>query len=911
MLNVTAPYTGTVTTIGEGSIGLYATGSGSTEEGTVASSISVTNLTISTQNLGDYSIPTYARQGGQITVTGGSATSVGDSSFGAAVVGGGTINLTGTTILTTGDGSAGMIINGAGGVINATDVSITTHGNVDTSLSNYADGAYNGPFGDTYPTGGTLTITNSTITTTGAYASGVVTAGGGTTTTINGSSITTMETDAFGVASFSGGSTSLSGGSVTTSGGGAIGLYASGTGSTIMASGVAVTTSGPDANGVQADTGGAVTLNGGSVTTSGIGSNGLWVGAGSTIAATNVAVTTSGGVDASTGIYSVGVFAWEGGSATFSGGSITTSGASADAVASDGAGSSITLSGGTTILTTGMGSAGLVVVGSGASLTATDVSITTHGNVDSSDGFIAYGAYNGSFSTFPTGGVMTLTDTTITTTGTGAIGVETNSGGVTNISGGAVSTAGQDAHALFVTGAGSTAALSGASTFVTQGNGAIGIYATLGGVVSATGGAVTITTAGGISSATGLGAYGVNADGAGSQINLAAATITTSGAGATALYASDAAGSGAAGSITATGTLTVKTTNAAAVAVGLQGNGASVLATGGGSIVSAGTAIAFMGGTNQIATFDNFSINNQTGDLIFADLSFATINFNNTVANAGTNSLLNATNGSVVTFNASASTLTGAIQTDSTSTTNVNFTNGTTWTMTGSSTVTNLKVTNSAIVFAPPDSGAGFKTLTVTNYVGSGANITLYAALAGANSASDKIIINGGSATGSTLLTIKNVGGVGGATTGAGIPIVVATNGGTVSSNAFSLARHADRRRVQIHARSNQPELVSRVLASRDRRADHRLDQHRRQGAADPDHHQPGAHLDPARRKRADQLLELRLGLRLDRILRGRRARPMGPDRRADADGRPFLQPMERLGRLRHQRANRRRIARL
>jgi hypothetical protein len=35
-------------------------------------------------------------------------------------------------------------------------------------------------------------------------------------------------------------------------------------------------------------------------------------------------------------------------------------------------------------------------------------------------------------------------------------------------------------------------------------------------------------------------------------------------------------------------------------------------------------------------------------DLIFADPSVSTINFNNTVANAGTNNLLNATNGSVV-----------------------------------------------------------------------------------------------------------------------------------------------------------------------------------------------------------------------------------------------------------------------
>ena len=70
ILNVTAPYAGTVTTTGAGSIGLYATGSGSTEEGTVASSIAVENFTISTQNLGDYSIPIYATQGGQITVTG-------------------------------------------------------------------------------------------------------------------------------------------------------------------------------------------------------------------------------------------------------------------------------------------------------------------------------------------------------------------------------------------------------------------------------------------------------------------------------------------------------------------------------------------------------------------------------------------------------------------------------------------------------------------------------------------------------------------------------------------------------------------------------------------------------------------------------------------------------------------------
>ena len=139
-------------------------------------------------------------------------------------------------------------------------------------------------------------------------------------------------------------------------------------------------------------------------------------------------------------------------------------------------------------------------------------------------------------------------------------------------------------------------------------------------------------------------------------------------------------------------------------------------------------------------------------------------------------------------MNANASTLTGAIATAPGATSNINLTNGTTWNLTGPSTVTNLNVTNSIIVFAPPGSGSGFKTLTVTNYVGSGANVTMNAALGGSNSATDQIVVNGGNATGSTLLTIKNVGGTGAPTSGPGIPLVTTTNGGTIAPNAFALA---------------------------------------------------------------------------------------------------------------------------
>ena len=69
--------------------------------------------------------------------------------------------------------------------------------------------------------------------------------------------------------------------------------------------------------------------------------------------------------------------------------------------------------------------------GAGASLTATGISITTHGNIDTSDGFAAFGAYNGIGGAAPAGGTMSLTNVTIVTTGQSAGGVAANGGGVT------------------------------------------------------------------------------------------------------------------------------------------------------------------------------------------------------------------------------------------------------------------------------------------------------------------------------------------------------------------------------------------------------------------------------------------------------------------------------------------------
>ena len=84
----------------------------------------------------------------------------------------GSLTLNGTTIAATGDGSGGLYVNGTGGVLNASNLTITTHGGVDESTGQSATGAYNGSYDDQYVGGGTMTLTNVAITTSGDTAKG-------------------------------------------------------------------------------------------------------------------------------------------------------------------------------------------------------------------------------------------------------------------------------------------------------------------------------------------------------------------------------------------------------------------------------------------------------------------------------------------------------------------------------------------------------------------------------------------------------------------------------------------------------------------------------------------------------------------------------------------------------------------
>ncbi|MDH0094922.1 autotransporter outer membrane beta-barrel domain-containing protein, partial [Achromobacter mucicolens] len=106
------------------------------------------------------------------------------------------------------------------------------------------------------------------------------------------------------------------------------------------------------------------------------------------------------------------------------------------------------------------------------------------------------------------------------------------------------------------------------------------------------------------------------------------------------------------------------------------------------------------------------------------------------------------------------------------------------WNVRGNSALKTLK--NAGFVqFVAPDAQTGFKTLTVSDYLGGG-TLVMNTQLGDDTSLTDKLIIDGGAVTGSTGLRIMNAGGTGALTT-QGIQLVQAVNGATIAADAFHL----------------------------------------------------------------------------------------------------------------------------
>lgn len=469
-----------------------------------------------------------------------------------------------------------------------------------------------------------------------------------------------------------------------------------------------------------------------------------------------------------------------------------------------------------TVATTGLGAAGVLV--HEATATAQRLRIVT-------TGASAYGA------NFQLGGNGDFADIDIETRGTGSIGLRVagvDAAPVSTFNGSNVriATAGDNAWGMLAREA-STSAISGLD-IATQGQAAHGVFgfgpasraaldtvtiATAGagahGVVAASGAGLTL--AGGSIATAGTASYGVNVVAAAADPALATArltdiAVTTQGDAAHALAVLEG------------GTLTLSGTSAQASGLGAaglliaSGNGyTGVASITGGAIASArGPAIGVGGGIAQIS-LDGTQVSSpgywlHVGQGAVPGANSLSLDFARPHANAEAafpafpdtlvfGSELETTSPttavtfapSTATIAVSRSAISGAALTEPGNTANVAMTSGSSWLVTGDSNLTNLSVAASSIDFAPPPPGGAYKTLRVANYAGANGRLTLNTFLGSDGSPSDRLQIDGGTATGTTALDIRNTTGPGALTTGDGIRVVQGINGGTTASGAFAL----------------------------------------------------------------------------------------------------------------------------
>ena len=491
-------------------------------------------------------------------------------------------------------------------------------------------------------------------------------------------------------------------------------------------------------------------------------------------------------------------------------------------------GGHVTLNGGAIldILNSG-GNEGLRAIGSGSQISASDITVTaplgfldfavrssgSGAQVNLSDSTID-GDTTGRYETAilaERNSAVTADNVTINVIGPGAddVGVRATTGAVVTLEGGAVSVEGAGVRklGLLADSPGSSIFATGAALTVSGAGGDVGARAANGGSVSLNGGSVSAPSAAN-------GEIGLQAIGTGSAVSATGVTVnipSSSGAAGAQAVSGGAItlGSGTALSMGGNSAIGLQASGAGS---SIAGNGATIYTTGAnspGGFLQNGGSIALSGGSVQTSGPGSFGFLLQapagvTNALAISGVTVSSaadafavrggsaaigISDSTVIGNDGV--LLSASGGAAVAMAADPSTLTGAILTESGSATTVALRGGTVWNMTGSSVVTNLTNDSSSIVFSPPAGEpmllASYKTLTATNYVGAGGTMAINTFLGGDGSPSDRLVINGGSATGNTMLRVTDTGGPGAETTGNGILVVNAAGGATTAPGAFAL----------------------------------------------------------------------------------------------------------------------------
>lgn len=727
---------------------------------------------------------TASGSGSRVEFSGGSVSTASRGSFGVQAIGGGTVTITGATVSTSGlnvvataTGSHALISDGSGSRIDGTNLTLSTTGLLASGARAQNGGVVNLTGGsintsstssaDTDPaagvralSGGRILVEGTAITATGQRGAGMSVEDAGSVVDLRNVGIDVSGTRANAALIQNGGQATIADSTLLSRNAAAV--VVQGSGSTLDVSNSTISSTGPIGYGLRVITGGAVTLSDSTVLTDNRDAAGLFA-ASSSITANNVAVITSG-ID-----NSMGVLADLGGTITLNGGSVTTSGnpvragTYANGIAARNPGGSITANG-TSITTSGTLGFG-VVADDGGSVALDGNAIRTTGNTAS-----------GLFSTVEQAGGQFLASITGRTV-------------VVDTSGALAHGALASQHFLV---APSLIDLTDASV-TTHGAGSDGLRAI---------GSATVDTDASTVRTEGLGSMGAHARDNGSSVNITGTSVLTTGANAHGALAN------AGGLVTGVGS-TVSATGSNAYALYVAGaTGFVSRATFYGSRLGnvSGPAIA-VGGVGQV-TLTNSAVSGSSQWLRVATISdFIPL----TTPDAGPGGVLDPEGVEPPTtfppptalpvepgradVTLDASTVTGSAFTAPGSVSNLAMRNNSVWNMTGTSNVTTLLNDPSLIQFAAPTGDptllSSYMTLTVVDYVGEDGNIGLNTYLDTDGSPSDRLVIDGGSATGTSGLIIANTTGGGALTTGNGILVIDAVNGGITDPAAFHLAAPA------------------------------------------------------------------------------------------------------------------------
>jgi autotransporter family porin len=702
-------------------------------------------VTVRTTGIGHAAIA----NGANTTITIGSGTTIttsGTNASGVRVENGGQVSITGSQVTTSGAGAADTNPNSAVRVIS----------------------------------GGTATVNGSTIAGTGIRAHGVSVEGSGSEAFLTNSTISAAGTRANALRLFADGTATVNNSQLTSTNFSAVVL--DGAAATAFLTNTTVNAATPVTligYGVRATAGSAATLTGGSVSTQGRDSAALSTGS-SSITANNVTITTSG-PDNAMGVLSDGA-----GTITLNGGSVTTSGNSVrngarpHGVAGRNPGG-VLIATGTTILTQGAEAFG-AVADDGGRVTLNNLSVRTENT--SNSGPQSAGAI-GLFSVAEQVGVqfpalLTANTVTVETLGARAHGASAQARNdqpveraTIIINDGRVTTHGDRARGLYSvlgnygsppTGRGEAVIIANRSTVRTEGAGAHGIHA-LDNPAS-----VTVNQSSVL--ATGAAAHGAVAE-AGGLIVGNNSTVTATGANSSALFAAGIAAP------VSTAIFTGSTlTNSSGATIGVAGvaNISLTNSTAGGS-----------GEWLRVGTLPDFPpLGAQDPPLtgINEDLD-PDAPIPPTLPGLPPPPGLPIVPG-LANVSLTGSTVTGSAFTAVGSVSNVTMSNNSLWNMTGNSNLTNLTNSASLIAYSPPVGGA-FKTLTTVNYTGANGFLAINTFLGTDGSPSDLLVIDGGTATGTSKIRVANAGGPGALTVSDGIRVVDAINGATTAPGAFAL----------------------------------------------------------------------------------------------------------------------------